>query len=203
MFYRPGIDTPDLPHNPFKAMIAPRPIGWIGTQDSEGRANLAPYSFFNALADAPPMVMFSSTGAKPDRAKGKDSVSVIEETGAFTASLATHALRDAMNLSSGAYPAGADEFEMAGLTKGQSRVIEAPFVAEAPGAFECKLWKIIDLPGASNILVIGEVVGVHIAEEALTDGIFDVTKTRPLARLGYRDYTAVTDVFSLNRPGQS
>ncbi|MEO0386641.1 MAG: flavin reductase family protein [Pseudomonadota bacterium] len=202
MFYRPGLDPHGLPHNPFKAMVAPRPIGWISAVDAAGRVNLAPYSFFNALADAPPMVMFSNTGAKPDRSDGKDSVSAIRETGAFAVNLVSYALRDAMNASSGAFPAETDEFEMAGLEKAACNLIDAPRVAAAPASFECRLWQIITLPGEANILVIGEVIGIHIDEAALTDGIFDVTKVQPLARLGYRDYTAVTALFSLNRPGQ-
>ncbi len=203
MFYRPGLDDHGLPHNPFKAMVAPRPIGWISAVDAKGRVNLAPYSFFNALADNPPMVMFSNTGSKPDRSQGKDSVSAIRETGEFVVNIVSFALRDAMNASSGPYPAEIDEFEVAGLQKGESELVTPPRVAEAPGAFECKLWKIIELPGASNVMVIGEVIGVHIAETVLTEGRFDVLKVQPLARLGYRDYTSVSDIFPLNRPDQT
>ncbi|MEO1551828.1 MAG: flavin reductase family protein [Pseudomonadota bacterium] len=203
MFYRPGLDDHGLPHNPFKAMVSPRPIGWISTLDGQGRANLAPYSFFNALADAPPMVMFSNTGAKPDRDGAKDSVVNIRETGEFVANIVSHALKDAMNASSAGYDAGVDEFEMAGLEKAACQVVAPPRVASAPGAFECKLWQVIDLPGAHNVMVIGEVVGVHIDDAVLKDGIFDVLAYSPLARLGYRDYAAVTDLFSLSRPGQT
>ncbi|QHQ35655.1 flavin reductase family protein [Algicella marina] len=203
MFYRPGQDAHGLPHNPFKAMVAPRPIGWISAIDGDGRVNLAPYSFFNALSDSPPMVMFSNTGAKPDRQRGKDSVSAIRESGEFAVNIVSYTLRDAMNATSGGYDASVDEFETAGLEKAACELISAPRVKAAPGNFECKLWKIIDLPGESNIMVIGEVIGIHIAESALTDGIFDLTKVQPLSRLGYRDYAAVTELFSLNRPGQS
>ncbi|MHA3977953.1 flavin reductase family protein [Halovulum sp. GXIMD14794] len=203
MFYRPGLDDHGLPHNPFKAMVAPRPIGWISSIGADGNVNLAPYSFFNALADNPPLVMFSNTGTKPDREGAKDSVSNIRETGEFATSIVGLALRDPMNASSGAYEAGVDEFEVAGLEKDPSELIAPPRVKGAAGSFECKLWKIIDLPGPSNVMVIGEVVGIHIDEAFLTDGIFDVTKVQPLSRLGYRDYATVTEVFSLNRPGQT
>lgn len=202
MFYRPGIDDHGLPHNPFKAMVSPRPIGWISSQDAQGQVNLAPYSFFNALADAPPMVMFSNTGTKPDQPFAKDSVANIRATGEFVTNIVGLGMRDAMNASSGPYAAGQDEFEIAGLKKAPSELVSPPRVAGAPGAFECKLWKIIELPGAANVMVIGEVVGVHIDPTMLRDGIFDVLQYNPLARLGYHDYAAVTELFALNRPGQ-
>ncbi|MEO0911935.1 MAG: flavin reductase family protein, partial [Pseudomonadota bacterium] len=137
MFYRPNIDPHNLPHNPFKAMVAPRPIGWISAVDAKGRVNLAPYSFFNALADNPPMVMFSNTGSKTDRERGKDSVSAIRETGEFAVNIVASALKDAMNTTSGPYDAETDEFEKASLEKAECRLITPPRVATAPGAFEC------------------------------------------------------------------
>ena len=203
MFYRPGQDDHGLPHNPFKAMVSPRPIGWISTLDEAGRANLAPYSFFNALADAPPMVMFSNTGTKPDQEGAKDSASNARRTGEFVVNIVSHALKDAMNVTSGAYEAGKDEFEIAGLEKAACETVAPPRVAAAPGAFECKVWQVLDLPGQGNVAVIGEVVGVHINDVVLRDGIFDVLAYKPLARLGYRDYTAVSELFALNRPGQN
>ena len=202
MFYRPGLDPHGLAHNPFKALVAPRPIGWISSLDAAGRPNLAPYSFFNAIADAPPMVMYSSTGRKIGLDEGKDTVANIRATGAFVANIVSFALRDAMNASSGHYPAGEDEFLRAGLTPAPSRVVAPPRVAEAPAALECRAWKVIDLPGAANVMVIGEVVGVHIADAMLADGRVDVTRYAPLARLGYRDYAAVREVFALGRPGE-
>lgn len=203
MFYRPGIDEHGLPHNPFKAMVTPRPIGWISSLDADGRVNLAPYSFFNALADAPPMVMFSSTGTKPDQDYAKDSVANIRATGEFVCNIVGFGHKDAMNESSAALAAGDDEFAAAGLEAVPSELVAPPRVAGVPGAFECRLWKIIDLPGAHNHMVIGEVVGIHIDEAILRDGIFDVLRYNPLARLGYRDYATVTELFSLPRPGQS
>ncbi len=203
MFYRPGLDPHGLAHNPFKALVAPRPIGWISTRAPDGRVNLAPYSFFNAIADDPPMVMYSSTGRKIGLDEGKDTVANIRATGEFVANIVSYALRDKMNASSGHYPAGEDEFLRAGLAPAPSRVVAPPRVAEAPAALECRAWRIIDLPGPANVMVIGEVVGVHIAEAVLADGRVDVTRYQPLARLGYRDYAAVREVFALNRPGQS
>ncbi len=202
MFYRPGAQDHGLPHNPFKAMVSPRPIGWISTLDKDGQANLAPYSFFNALADDPPMLMFSNTGGKDDQPRAKDTVSNIRETGEFVANIVSYALKDAMNASSGSYLRDVDEFDLAGLEKATSEVVIPPRVKAAPGAFECRLWKIIDLPGSQNVMVIGEVVGIHIDPDMLRDGIFDVTRYRPLARLGYRDYASVDEIFALNRPGQ-
>lgn len=202
MFFRPGVDPHGLAHNPFKALVAPRPIGWISTRDGAGRVNLAPYSFFNAIADDPPMVMYASTGRKIGLDEGKDTVANIRETGEFVANIVSHALRDAMNVSSGHYPADEDEFARAGLTPAPSRVVGPPRVAEAPASLECRVWKIIDLPGPANVMVIGEVVGIHIDDAALVDGKVDVTLYRPLARLGYRDYATVAEVFALDRPGQ-
>lgn len=202
MFYRPGLDDHGLPHNPFKAIVAPRPIGWISTLDAQGRANLAPYSFFNGVGDNPPMVMFSTTGGKIGREEAKDSLTNIRATGEFCASIVSSALRDQMNLSSGHYAPGEDEFAIAGLTKGESQVVKPPFVAEAPVGMECRLFKEVALPGEAWV-IFGEVVGIHIRDEHLKDGLLDVAGYQPLARLGYRDYTAVTDLFSLNRPGQT
>ena len=202
MFYRPGLDDHGLPHNPFKAIVSPRPIGWIGSLDADGNANLAPYSFFNALADVPPMVMYSSTGTKPE-GEGKDSLANVRARGEFTVSIVSTALMDGMNVSAGFYKAGEDEFALAGLEKGESQVVAPPFVAASPAAFECKVWKVIDLPGETNTMVIGEVVGVHLDDSVITDdGIFDVRRYEPVARLGYRDYSRVADLFSLKRPGE-
>ncbi len=202
MFYRPGKDPHGLAHNPFKALIAPRPIGWISTCDAAGGVNLAPYSFFNALADTPPLVMYASNGRKTGRDEGKDTVANIRATAEFVVNVVSFALRDAMNASSGPYPAGEDEFLRAGLEAAPSVVVAPPRVAQAPAALECRLWKVIDLPGAANALVIGEVVGVHVDPAVIVDGKIDVAIYQPLARLGYRDYAAVTDVFSLTRPGE-
>ena len=200
MFYRPNIDDHGLPHNPFKAIVSPRPIGWISSVDVQGRANLAPYSFFNAVTDNPPMVMFASTGTKPDQPYAKDSVANIRETGEFVVNIVSLSLKDVMNRSSEALAAGADEFDHANIAKADSNVVKAPRVAASPASLECKLFKIVDLPGENNVMVLGEVVGVHLDDAVIVNGIFDVTRYTPLARLGYKDYTSVTDIFSLDRP---
>ncbi|MGH1578167.1 flavin reductase family protein [Planktotalea sp.] len=199
MFYKPE-DGHELAHNPFNAIVTPRPIGWISTRDSEGRDNLAPYSFFNAVAYVPPQVMFASTGTKEDRDNTKDSVAVIRETGVFCVNVVSANLQDAMNASSATLAAGQDEFAHAGLTKAECESINAPRVAAAPAALECKLTQIITLEGQSNYLVLGEVTGVHLDDTCIIDGRFDVTTFQPLARLGYRDYSIVKDVFELSRP---
>ncbi|MEL6100449.1 MAG: flavin reductase family protein [Pseudomonadota bacterium] len=199
MFYRPD-DGHGLPHNPFNAIVTPRPIGWISSRDTRGRANLAPYSFFNAVAYVPPQVMFASTGTKPDQGDTKDSVANIRETGVFCVNIVEYAARDAMNKSSATLPHDTDEFEAAGLSKAPCETIDCDRVADAPAALECKLTQIVDLKGAANKLVLGEVTGVHIRDDCLRDGRFDITTYQPLARLGYRDYTHVRDVFELARP---
>lgn len=204
MFYRPA-EGHGLPHDPFKAIVTPRPIGWISSLDSQGRANLAPYSFFNGCGDAPPLVMFSQSGRKSRPEPIKDSISNIRETGEFACNVVGVKQKDAMNLSSGTYQPGVDEFEVAGLTKTPGVAIAAPHVAESPAVLECRLVKIVDdLPSwrehAFNIIVIGEVVGVHIRDECLVGGRLDVRTFNPVARLGYMDYTTVTDVWEMFRP---
>jgi flavin reductase (DIM6/NTAB) family NADH-FMN oxidoreductase RutF len=202
MFYRPNIDDHGLPHNPFKAIVSPRPIGWISTLNKDGIANLAPYSFFNGIQDVPPMVMFSVSGAKAGSDDLKDSLVNIQDTKEFCVNIVSDALKNAMNITSEHYPHGIDEFEQAGLEKGVPQVIKAPFVAASPAVFECTLHDIIPLPGNGH-MILGQVVCVHIQDEHLKNGILDVTSYAPLARLGYRDYTSVHDVFSLNRPEQA
>ncbi len=205
MFYCPA-DGHGLPHDPFKAIVTPRPIGWISTLDAQGRANLAPFSFFNGCGDAPPMVMFAQTGRKSRPEPVKDSVANIRETGEFACNIVSQALKEAMNLSSGTYQPEVDEFELAGLTKAPGKTISAPHVAEAPAVLECKLVKIVDdLPSwrehAFNIMIIGEVVGVHIDDAILKDGRVDVLGYNPVARMGYMDYTTVTGIWEMLRPG--
>jgi flavin reductase (DIM6/NTAB) family NADH-FMN oxidoreductase RutF len=203
MFFRPG-EPHGLPHNPFNALVVPRPIGWISSLDAEGRANLAPYSFFNAVAYAPPQVIFAGTGAHS--AGGlKDSVRNIEATGEFVCNLATEGLARAMNLSSVSAPRGTDEFELAGLTKAPAREVAPPRVAESPAHLECKLVRIVELETtdpvvAPNRLVLGRVVGVHIDDVLLVDGRVDIARLKPLARLGYMDYAPVREVFEMTRP---
>lgn len=202
MFYRPE-DGHGLPHNPFNAIVSPRPIGWISTRGAGGAENLAPYSFFNAVAYVPPQVMFSSTSAKEDRGDTKDSVANIRETGVFCVNIVEYAARDAMNETSGPWPMEEDEFTRAGIERADCAEIACSRVANSPANLECRLTQIVKLEGAHNFAVFGEVVGVHIREDCLVDGVFDVTRFNPLTRLGYRDYSVIREVFSLNRPGES
>jgi len=205
MFYCPA-DGHGLPHDPFKAIVTPRPIGWISTVDALGRANLAPYSFFNGCGDAPPLVMFAQAGRKSRPEPVKDTVANIRETGEFACNIVSDALKEAMNVSSGTFQPEVDEFELAGLTKAPGKSISAPHAAESPAVLECRVVRIIDdLPSwrehAFNIMVIGEVVGVHIDDAYLKDGRVDVLGFNPVARMGYMDYATVTDIWAMERPG--
>jgi len=190
-----------LPHDPFKAIIAPRPIGWISTVDKDGRGNLAPYSFFNAFCSSPPIIGFSSEGFK-------DSVRNIGETGEFVFNLATKPLAEQMNLTGGAVPHGVDEMVLAGLTAAPCRVVRASRVAESPAALECRVLGITELKDLAGrplqcFLITGQVVGVHIDMEYLTaDGLFDTVAARPVGRCGYRaDYAEVSSLFEMHRRG--
>lgn len=199
MFYRPE-DGHGLPHNPFKAIVSPRPIGWISTRSSEGVNNLAPYSFFNGVADAPPQVMFATTGTKPGPGEAKDSLTNIRDTGVFCVNIVEYAMMEAMNVTTEHFDAGVDEFARAGLRAAECDTIPCAWVGDGPAAMECKLTQIVELPGKSNTVVFGEVTGVHIRDSCLVDGRFDVTTYQPLARLGYMDYAVVREVFELQRP---
>lgn len=197
MFYRP-VDGHGLPHDPFSAIVAPRPIGWISTRD--GTDNLAPYSFFNAVAYRPPQVMFASTSAKADRPGTKDTVANIRAAGCFCVNIVPAALGEAMNATSAAFPAGTDEFEAVGIEKAECVTIPCPRVAAAPAALECRLTRLLRLPGEANWVAFGAVTGVHVRDDALLGGRLDVTTYRPLARLGYHDYLAASDLFEMRRP---
>ena len=200
MFYRPDArDKALLPHDPFKAMVAPRPIGWISSQSASGAVNLAPYSFFNAVASVPVAILaFSSEGIK-------DSVAFIQETGEFVWNMPTFALRDAMNASGASLPRGQSEFDHAGLATAPSVLVKPPRVAASPCALECKLIDVIRLRTLEgtlidNWMVFGQVVGVHIDEAFIKDGRLDTAATQPIARCGYGDYTVADRMFSISRP---
>jgi len=199
MFYRPETGH-GLPHNPFNAIVTPRPIGWISTRGSDGSENLAPYSFFNAVAYEPPQVMFASTSAKPDRGDTKDSVANIRDTGVFCVNVVEYAMKDVMNRTSGPWEKETDEFTLAGIDRAECETIACSRVAAAPANLECKLTQIVTLPGAANFAVFGEVTGVHLRDDCLKDGIFDVLSFNPLTRMGYRDYSVIREKFSLARP---
>ena len=190
MFYEPK-DGHGLPHSPFTAIVAPRPIGWISTRSSHGD-NLAPYSFFNAVAYRPMQVIFAG-----DR---KDSLSNIEESGVFATNVVSQALWHQMNASSARLPRGTDEFLAAGVQKAECRTIDCPRVALSPATLECRLDQVVTLASGTDFLVIGTVTGVHLDDACLTDGYLDVTKSRPMARLGYKDYAVVTKALPLDRP---
>ncbi len=199
-FYEPAKGH-GLPHDPFNAMVGPRPIGWISSHDASGRLNLAPYSFFNAFNYVPPIVGFASIGAK-------DTLRNIEATGEFGWNLATRALAEPMNASCAAVPPEVDEFTLAGLTPVASRRIAVPRVAESPVSFECRLTQVLRLQGADGTpvdtwLVLGEVVGVHIARRLLKDGIYDTAAAEPILRAGGpADYFTITPEarFRMYRP---
>jgi len=199
-FYEPSKGH-GLAHDPFNAMVAPRPIGWISSRDSAGKLNLAPYSFFNAFNYRPPIVGFSSIGFK-------DSVRNIEATGEFAWNLATRPLAEAMNATSATVDPDVDEFTLARLTPVASRLIEVPRVDESPVSFECRLSQLIQLQGADGRkadtwLVLGEVVGVHIAAHLLTDGTYDTAAAQPITRGGgAADYFAIEadNRFRMIRP---
>jgi flavin reductase (DIM6/NTAB) family NADH-FMN oxidoreductase RutF len=202
MFYRPE-EPHGLRGDPVNAIVVPRPIGSISSLDADGRANLAPYSFFNAVAYRPPQVMFSASG--PHEGGGlKDSVANIAATGEFVVKLATWALREAMNASSIAAPHGDDEFARAGLTKAPSAVVRPPRVAESPAQLECVLSRVVELespsPERPNRMVIGRVVGVHIADAVLRERVVDVGLLDPIGRLGYDQYVRVREAFRMTRP---
>lgn len=198
MFYDPRREGHGLPHDPFLALVSPRPIGWISTVSAGGIANLAPYSFFNALATRPYIVGFSGSALK-------DSVRNAGETGGFVCNIVGEPLKEAMNLTSKTVAADVDEFRLAGLSAVAGRNVAAPRVQEAVAALECIHLQTVPLTAASarepnGFLVIGEVVGIHIDESILTNGLVDMAKLRPVARLGYHDYAVVADTFRMERP---
>ncbi|THV13530.1 flavin reductase family protein [Rhizobium rhizophilum] len=200
MFYDTESNAHGMAHDPFKAIVAPRPIGWIGSKGRDGSRNLSPYSFFNAVGDRPKMVMFSSSGRK-------DSLRNVEETGVFTASFVSRSLLDQMSASSAAVPYGEDEFALAGLTAAQGRLVDAPYVGEAVAALECRVTKVLTLPDmegdeTDSHAVFGQVVGIHIADAMIRDGRFDLAFAEPIMRLGYMDYAGMGPVFELRRPSQ-
>jgi flavin reductase (DIM6/NTAB) family NADH-FMN oxidoreductase RutF len=202
MFYETETNAHGLPRDPFKSCVVPRPIGWISTLSKSNVVNLAPYSFFNGIASEPPMVMFASNAPAPRATK--DSLANCAETGEFVFNMATWDLREAMNRSSAAVQPEVDEFEVAGLEKAPSRMVKPPRVKASPIHMECLVHQIVDLPctrpGGRNAIVLGRVVGIHIDEAVLTDGLVDMAKVRPIARLGYMDYTRVDLVFEMLRP---
>lgn len=202
MFYEPK-NGHGLRHDPLNAMVVPRPIGWISTISISGIPNLAPYSFFNAVAYEPPQVMFASTGSHRN-GRLKDAVLDAQTTGEFVVNIATKKISAKMNATAVPAPPDVDEFEYAGLTKAPSLIVKCPRVAESPLQLECRylysqniLSKSEDKP---NVVVFGEVVGIHIDDAVIVDGIIDVLKVNPVGRLGYLDFVEVNNKFSMDRP---
>ena len=200
MFYEPRKANHGLPHDPFKAIVAPRPIGWITSMSSKGEINLAPYSFFNGVSSDPPMVMFSSEGRK-------DSLVFIEETREFVCNLATWDLRDQMNATSGPFPRGVNEMSEVGLDPAPSHLVKPPRVKAAPCALECKWLQTVHLHGIGGeaidrYVVFGQVIGIYIDEQYIKQGLLDTAALRPIARAGYHDYFVSTPEtkFSIRRP---
>lgn len=193
-------ETRDLPHNPLKAIVAPRPIGWISAMDKAGRLNLSPYSFFNAVAGEPDMVMFSSSGRK-------DAMTFAQEGGEFVCNLATYDLREAVNATSAELERGVSEFGFAGLTTAPSRKVRVPRVAESPAAIECKWLQtvpLVPLGGGEpeSFMVIGQVVSIYVDDRFLREGRVDTGAMRPIMRGGYFDYFTVEPEarFEMRRP---
>jgi flavin reductase (DIM6/NTAB) family NADH-FMN oxidoreductase RutF len=200
LFYEPAArDVSVLAHDPFKSLVAPRPIGWISSMNASGQVNLAPYSFFNAIGEEPPMLAFSSYGPK-------DSATFAGELREFVWNLATFELREAMNESSAPLPRGVSEFERAGLEMAPSRLVAPPRVAASPCSMECKVVHHVELQDtegrpANQYLTIGQVVGVHLAESAIVEGVVDTAALRPIARCGGpADYAVVERIFRMARP---
>lgn len=206
MYYEPGQTPHGLPHDPFKSCVIPRPIGWISTVDAQGNDNLAPYSQFQNVTFDPPIVMFSAN--QNTQGMRKDSVNNAEQTGQFVWNMATYDLREAVNQSAQELPHGVDEFEIAGLEKLPSRLVKPKRVKGSPVQFECIYLNTVRFPGKPPMgtvdVVFGRVVAVHIDDNVITpDGLVDVLKIKPLARMGYYDYTYVDNMFQMVIPGNS
>ena len=199
IFFEPQDRDKDLlPHNPWTAMVAPRPIGWISTKSKAGAVNIAPYSYFNAVSAVPPIVMFSSDG-------WKDTLTFANETREFVWNMATWNLREEMNLTSATLERGDSEFAFANLEMAPCRLVAPPRVAKSPVSFECRVVDIIpvkDIDGKQleNTIVLGQVVGIHLDERFIRKGVLDTAAMMPLARLGYRDYSWVEQTFPMDRP---
>ena len=206
MFYDTRTNDHGLPHDPFKSCVVPRPIGWISSISTDGISNLAPYSQFQNLTFDPPYVMFAANQNTAGRRK--DSVVNAEMTGEFVYNMATYALREAVNISAQEVPPDVDEFDLAGISKQPSRLVKPYGVAPSPVRFECRYHQTLRLPGKGHMgtvdMVIGEVLGVHIQDEfILPDGKLDILRMKPLARLGYYDYSVVESVFEMIIPGSN
>ncbi len=203
MFYECARNDHGLPHNPLKQCVVPRPIGWVSTIDGRGRVNLAPFSFFNLVSEHPPLVIYCPVGAHAEGGE-KDSLRAVRDVGEFVINVATYSLREALNVSSAPAGRDVDEFELAGLSKEPSQLVRPPRVKESPLHLECRLVKVISMPGSfggvDNCMVLGEVLGVHIRDDLLQDGLLKIDRLEPIARLGYQEYAVVRETFTMPRP---
>ena len=205
MFIDPSVNMkPDpLLYSPFKALVVPRPIGWITTISSDGVINLAPFSFFNGVTDDPPCIMYCPNGSHRDGGP-KDSLKNVQDTGEFVFNLCNWDLREKMNLTAEHMPSNIDEMKAVGLEAAAGKFINPPRVAAAPASFECRYIKTVDLPigstGRESHVVLGEVIGIHIDDSVIVDGIIDIGLLRPVARLGYMDYAVIDKSFTMMRP---
>jgi flavin reductase (DIM6/NTAB) family NADH-FMN oxidoreductase RutF len=203
MFYDARRNDHGLGVSPLKALVAPRPIGWIASLSPAGIVNLAPFSFFNVMSEDPIMVCFGPGGRKADRPV-KDTRANVEATGEFVVNLATWDLREQMNATSAKLPAEVDEMALAGLTPAPSVMVKPPRVAESPAHLECRYWKTVELPtddpDQPNAAIFGEVIGIHIRDDLIVDGRVDTARAKPIARLGYSEYAVVEKVFRMRRP---
>lgn len=203
MFYECSLGNHGLLHDPFKACIVPRPIGWISSLSRDGTRNLAPYSFFNGVNSAPPMVAVASVGAHANGGM-KDTVHNIIETGEFVVNLATWDLRDNVNQSSAPVPRETDEFSLAKVEPAPCRFVRPPRVKNSPINMECTLYAQLKLPPEQdndpNYLIIGTVIGIHIDDSVIVNGKVSVAKLQPIARLGYFEYGVITESFEMERP---
>ena len=199
-----GLKPPPFTHTIYNALVVPRPIGWISTMSQAGVVNLAPYSFFNSVSGDPPCVMYCPNGWKPGTHEVKDSLTNVEETGEFVFNMCTYALREEMNATAAHVPSSVDEMAAAGLPAAPCKLVKPPRVKASPIALECLYLQTVKLPeardGRPNNIVIGQVVGIHVADDVITDGIIDIHKLNPLARLGYLDYATIDNVFAIKRP---
>ena len=190
------------PFNPLKAIVSPRPIGWISSKGADGSINLAPYSFFNAISENPAMVIFSADCSDHDHRK--DSLRNVEETGEFVVNIVGQAQFDAMNISSQSFAYGENEFLHAGLEMIESETVQPPRIGGVPAALECRLYQTMPLPrddaGRGYVMVMGTVTGIYVDDAVVKDGKLDYTAYTPISRLGYRDYGRITDIFKVARP---
>lgn len=203
MFYDTETNNHGLPFDPFKSCVVPRPIGWITSYDREGNINLAPYSFFNAVADVPPMIIFSATSRHNDGGL-KDTLKNVEETKEFVVNIATWDLCDAINLSSGNFERNINEIEITNLATLPSHYVKAPRIKNSPIHLECIHHQSVQLPVIDDIhinrMVIARVIGIHIDDNIIVDGKIDITLFKPLTRLGYTEYSVIDNKFSMERP---